>query len=1029
LKPFAADGLTSSTKAHLIQKIQEKDPLPFMIISEGNPDLFHDLSYFFKKEPLELVAKEANLDIEGLRYKVVKAFKEAIDPPPLIVSIQSIFDPLPNPASLKTISLKEGMDLEFDPFLFKLESIGLERKKVVVDKGDYAIRGGLVDFFPIDALEPIRVEFDGDKIASLRHFDPVSQRSTHPVLEFHFLPTATEGLIRLIDLFHPPFRIFLDHPTHLEDLMVQLKVELAPFLEKASEVYFLFDEQVESLCDESQQTQVGRAFYLGEKSQTIRLELFKNTYTLEQNFSPYEPIEAHLDLKKVGYQIHQPPFNRMQIRLIAQTPVEEKYFEEVFPDRPKNVAIEGGYLSGGFIYRQKELFLPHTEFSGRKKIHRKRWRVHNHVPVSEFHELQPQDLVVHYHNGVGKFLGFERMSNHQKEQDDFIVLEYANSSKLYVPMSQSHLVSRYIGSKEDHKVTLNVLGTNTWAKTKLKVEKAIVGYARELLHRQALRQIKGGFQYPQDSLEMELFEDAFVFDETIDQIKAIQDIKQDMCSNEGMDRLILGDVGYGKTEIAMRAAAKAVLDGHKQVAVLVPTTVLAMQHFDNFKTRMEGFPIRIDLVCRFRANKEIKATLNDTAEGKVDILIGTHRIISKDVLFKDLGLIIVDEEQRFGVRAKEWLKQATVGVDCLTLSATPIPRTLHLSLVNARKMSVISSPPSDRLPVKISVVEESDAVIQQGLLHEFQRGGQAYFLYNRVETIHEMQDRLQKLVPKARIGTVHGQMDADAIDEIFHSFKKGALDLLLATTIIENGIDIPNANTIFVHRADTFGISDLYQLKGRVGRSDKSAYAFFMVPKGQTMKETSTQRIKAIVDASGYGGGLKVAMRDLEIRGAGDILGVQQSGHVASVGFHLYCKLLKRTIDLMRANKPAQFTETKIEIPFDAKLPDYYVEDKSLRMEIYHRFGECIETSEVDELYKEVIDRFGAPTIQVKWLYIVAWVRTECSKYGIRLLKLKNTTLSIESDQKLLNFLAPSINTPDNFKNFVLQKLQAFIKN
>ncbi|MFZ4673279.1 MAG: transcription-repair coupling factor [Chlamydiia bacterium] len=1026
MKPFAVDGLTSSTKAHFIEAIQKKDPLPYLIISEGNPDLFHDLTYFFQKEPLELVAKEANLDVEGLRYKVVKAFKDAVDSLPLIVSIQTLFDPLPNPESLAFFSLKEGQLLPFDPFLFQLETFGLNRKKIVVDKGDYAIRGGLVDLFPIDALEPIRVEFDGDKIASLRHFDPVSQRSTKVIQEFQFLPTSTEGSITLLDLFPTPFRVFLDHPTHLEDRMVQLKVELAPFLEKAKEVYFLFDEMVESLIEDTEIAPVGRDFYQGKQTPLIDLELFKKTYRLQHDFLFYEPIEAHLDLNKVGHLLHQPPFDKMAVHLLAQTPVEEKFFEELLPDRSKNCVIQKGYLSQGFIYRQKELFLPHTEFSKRKKIHRKRWRVHNHVPVSEFHELEPGDLVVHYHNGVGKFLGFEQMSNHQKVQDDFIVLEYANSSKLYVPMSQSHLVSRYIGAKEDHRVTLNALGTNTWAKTKLKVEKAIVGYARELLHRQAMRQIKGGFQYPSDSLEMELFEDAFAFDETIDQIKAIQDIKQDMCSTEGMDRLILGDVGYGKTEIAMRAAAKAVLDGQKQVAVLVPTTVLAVQHFENFKLRMEGFPIRIELVCRFRSTKEIKNTLQEVNEGKIDILIGTHRIISKDVLFKDLGLIIVDEEQRFGVRAKEWLKQATIGVDCLTLSATPIPRTLHLSLVNARKMSVISSPPSDRLPVKVAVVEESDSVIQDGLINEFQRGGQAYFLYNRVETIHEMKDKLQKLVPKARIGVVHGQMDPDDIDEIFHGFKKGALDLLLATTIIENGIDIPNANTIFIHRADTFGISDLYQLKGRVGRSDKSAYAYFLIPKGATMKETSTQRIKAIVDASGYGGGLKVAMRDLEIRGAGDILGVQQSGHVASIGFHLYCKLLKRTIDLMRANKQTNFTETKVEIPFEAKLPPFYVDDKGLRMEIYHRFGECVETQEVHELYKEILDRFGPAPIEVKWLFVVALIRTECAKYGVQLVKLKNCTLVMETEKKSLSFLSPVFKTPKEFHEFVLQKLSLF---
>jgi transcription-repair coupling factor (superfamily II helicase) len=1025
LKRFAADNLFSSTKAHLIKKVQDQNPLPYFILSEGNLDLFHDLTYFFQEEPLELIGQENNLDIEGMRFKVIKSFQERIDPPPLLVTIKALFDPLPNPKKLNSITLRVGKDLPFDPFLFQLESIGLTRKKVVVDKGEYAIRGGLVDLFPIDALEPIRVEFDGDKIASLRHFDPISQRSTHKVDQFTFLPLHVEEKIELLDLFQQPFRIFLDHPTHLEDRMVQLKVELAPLLQKATEIYFLFDEPLQSLLDE-ERNRVGREFYMGKKKETVQLELFKQEFTLTYSFNPYAPVEAHLDLNKIGHQLHQPPLNGVKVHLLAHSAVEEKFFSDMLPDRSKMVTIEKGYLSSGFFYDLKELFLPHTEFSKRKKIHRKRWRVHNHVPVSEFHELQPKDLVVHFHNGVGKFLGFERMANHQNEQDDFIVLEYANSSKLYVPMSQAHLVSRYIGAKEDHNVTLNVLGTNTWAKTKLKVEKAIVGYARELLHRQAMRQIKGGYQYPQDSTEMALFEDAFEFDETIDQIKAIEDIKGDMCSNEGMDRLILGDVGYGKTEIAMRAAAKAVLDGNKQVAVLVPTTVLAVQHFENFKARMEGFPINVDLVCRFCSSKEIKATLEKAKEHKVDILIGTHRLISKDVVFKDLGLIIVDEEQRFGVRAKEWLKQATVGVDCLTLSATPIPRTLHLSLVNARKMSVISSPPNDRLPVKIAVVEEHDEVIRDGLLNEFQRGGQAYFLYNRVETIYEMKDRLQKIVPQAKIGVVHGQMDSDEIDEVFHGFKKGAIDLLLATTIIENGIDIPNANTIFVHRADTFGISDLYQLKGRVGRSDKSAYAYFMVPRGQTMKENSSQRIKAIVDASGYGGGLKVAMRDLEIRGAGDILGVQQSGHVASIGFHLYCKLLKRTIDLMRANKEAHFTETKVEIPFEAKIPFFYIEEKSLRMELYHRFGEAVDTKEVVDLYQEIVDRFGAAPLEVQWLFMVAWVRCECSKRQVTLVRLKNCTLQMETEKKHLSFLAPPFKTPLAFKDFVLTKLDAF---
>ena len=1023
MKGFAADSLSSSQKAHYIKQIQQLDSLPFIIVSESSSDLFHDLQFFFQIEPLELIGEEDNPDIQGLRVKTIKKFFSPNNVAPLITTIKGLIDPICAPDAIEQIHLQVGQLLDFEPFLFQLESFGLVRKKIVSDKGEYAIRGGLVDVFAMDAMEPIRIEFDEKQIVSLRHFDPTSQRTTQKVEVYNFLATISAQKTSLLKLLsNNSCRIFLDNPTHLEDRMVQLKVELSPILEQFEQVHFLFDEPLESLVEEFKE-KGSKDFYTGKKGQNVSIEFFKKSFNIEYRLSGYAPIEAHLDVKKIGHQVHQEPLSKLDVILLAHTPVEEKFFSDLLPDRPKNVQIQQGYLSSGFFYKNV-VYIPHTEFTHRKKIHRKRWRVHNHVPVSEFHELQPNDLVVHYHNGVGRFLGFEQMKNHQNSLDDFLVIEYANSSKLYVPMSQAHLVSRYIGSKEDTKVSLNVLGTNTWAKTKLKAEKAIVGYARELLQRQALRQIKGGFTYPQDSSEMGLFEDAFEFDETIDQIKAIQDIKNDMCSQEGMDRLVLGDVGYGKTEVAMRAAAKAVLDGHKQVAVLVPTTVLAVQHYENFKARMQGFPISVDLVCRFKTTKENKKTLEEVEQHKVDILIGTHRIISKDVHFKDLGLIIIDEEQRFGVRAKEWLKQASVGVDCLTLSATPIPRTLHMSLVNARKMSVISSPPSERLPVKILVVEDEDQVIKEGLLHEFQRGGQAYFIHNRVETIFEVKDRVQKLVPQARIGVVHGQMDPDEIDEIFHAFKKGILDLLVATTIIENGIDIPNANTIFVQKADTFGISDLYQLKGRVGRSDKSAYAYFMVMKGASLKDTSQQRIKAIVDASGYGGGLKVALRDLEIRGAGDLLGVQQSGHVASIGFHLYCKLLKRTVDQLRVNQQANFTETKIEVPFEAKLPVFYVEDKGIRMELYHRFGECVETAEVDDLAQEVIDRFGAPPTEVRWLFVISWIRTKACSKGIQLIRLKNHTMTIEVQDRSLSFFTPPFKTPDQFKDFVLEKIK-----
>ncbi|HEY5259296.1 MAG TPA: DEAD/DEAH box helicase, partial [Rhabdochlamydiaceae bacterium] len=469
-----------------------------------------------------------------------------------------------------------------------------------------------------------------------------------------------------------------------------------------------------------------------------------------------------------------------------------------------------------------------------------------------------------------------------------------------------------------------------WQKTKANAQKAIIGYAQDLLRMSAERIVQGGFIFPADTQDMQDFEADFPYTETEDQLRAIADIKKDMTTTKAMDRLLCGDVGYGKTEVAMRAAFKAVAEGKKQVAVLVPTTVLCMQHFETFRDRMSNYPIIVKAVSRFQSVKEVKKTLKELSEGKVDILIGTHRLLSKDVKFKDLGLIIIDEEQRFGVRSKEHLKALKAGVDCLTLTATPIPRTLYLSLVGAREISVINTPPQDRLPIKTMIIERDPVIVANALLRELSRDGQVYFIHNRVESIYQVSDELKKLMPQARVVTGHGQMDPDEIDTVFHTFKNGDADILVATTIIENGIDIPNANTILIDRADQFGLSDLYQLRGRVGRWNRPAYAYFLVPGLKQLSELSRKRLYALIEAQGYGGGMKIAMRDLELRGAGETLGQRQSGHVSSIGFHLYCKLLKRTVDALKKNLEPTFFETKMEFPYDARLPEDYIRENSL---------------------------------------------------------------------------------------------------
>lgn len=613
-------------------------------------------------------------------------------------------------------------------------------------------------------------------------------------------------------------------------------------------------------------------------------------------------------------------------------------------------------------------------------------------------------------------------------ESEFLLIEYADDAKLYVPMNQAHLISKYIGSSEILP-KMHTLGSNRWKKTREATERAILGYAADLLQLYAKREMIGGIIYPSDTPDMNAFEDEFPFTETEDQLLAIASIKEDMCSKKAMDRLVCGDVGYGKTEVAMRAAFKAAGEGGKQVAVLVPTTVLAMQHFDNFVDRMRNFPLNIAVLSRFQSAKQIREALAGIAAGTVDIVIGTHRIISGDVAFKNLGLVIIDEEQRFGVKAKEHLKKLKTGVDTLTLSATPIPRTLYMSLIGARDLSVINTPPQDRLPIKTVITEPSDAILKTALLRELTRDGQAYVIHNRVETIYGMADRIKKLLPQSRIGVAHGQMHADEIDQVFHAFKSGNIDILVATSIIENGIDIPNANTILIDRADHFGLADLYQLRGRVGRWNRRSYAYFLIPRQHALPEITRKRLQALAESSGYGGGMKLAMRDLEIRGAGDILGTEQSGHVAQIGFHLYCKLLKRTIKSLEGKAPSILSETKIDFPFDARLPENYINEVSLRMEIYQRLGEAMAWEEVDEIATELRDRFGPLPPPALWLIHITRIRVFASLRGFTLLKMEKVSLTTErkegnntiTNKSLFN----KIQSPQELEDKVIQILKS----
>ncbi len=1027
------EGLTDAPKTVFLKILQEKSKKNILVITSdvrANKVIdnapFFDLKDVFEFTPWETLPGEEippSPDIVGKRLEILHHLQTSKKPSVLICPLQAALQKVPSPAFFKPLckTWKVGDEVPFSSLPELLRELGYRRSTVVADKGEFAVRGGIIDIFPVSATEPYRIEFFGDAIDNIRSFDPIGQKSITKVKQFFLSPaheSTSEG-VTLLEYVKDCIVVF-DHLLEIEDRWVALQKlpgmqnkMMTPFPKlldemKKNQLVFWSDTKVEELSDVQIRKKTGRDFYTGRNPlQPLTFECFGKSFETSRWHNPFTPI----DLQKPGQDIH----------FICEHEAEEDLIRKTFPDAKKFIK---GYLSEGFgLIDSSITWFPLTELTHRQKVRREKWRSTYHTPPSDFHELSCGDLVVHFNHGIGKYQGMEKRPNHQGIETEYLLLEYAEKSKLYVPVSQAYLVSRYIGAKEDSP-TLHTLGTKNWQKAKASAQKAIVGYAQDLLRMSAEREIHGGFVYPADGSELIQFEEEFPYPETEDQLRAIFDIKQDMASSKAMDRLLCGDVGYGKTEVAMRAAFKAVADGRKQVAVLVPTTVLALQHFQTFKDRMENHPIVVKSISRFHSAREVKKILEDVRDGKVDILIGTHRLLSKDVVFKDLGLIIIDEEQRFGVRSKEHLKALKTGVDCLTLTATPIPRTLYLSLLGAREISLINTPPQDRLPIKTILVERDPNVVANAMLRELSRDGQVYFIHNRVESIFTVSDEIKKLLPQAKVVTGHGQMSGDELDTVFYAFKNGEADVLVATTIVENGIDIPNANTILIDRADQFGLSDLYQLRGRVGRWNRPAYAYFLVPRLKELPEIARKRLYALMESQGYGGGMKIAMRDLEIRGAGDILGVQQSGQVSTIGFHLYCKLLKRATEALKKKQEPSFFETKMEFPYDARLPEEYIPETSLRLEMYHRLGEATTPDEVDALYNELKDRFGLPPPPVLWLYHMTRLKTAAAQKRYSLLKFNSHTLETEQQTprgpiKKIFTIKPS-KSPVDLEQFVL---------
>ncbi|MGM0439876.1 MAG: transcription-repair coupling factor [Chlamydiota bacterium] len=1058
--------------ACLLQKITGKHVLIVTGRAQEESRLFDDLSFFSPQAVADFPAWETlpsekiapSPDVVGQRYKVLHQLTTNEAPTLITCSLQALLQKLihPDDFSLLCYDLTVGQDTNFSAFIEDLTLMGYRRCPVAADKGEFAVRGGILDIFPVSSADPYRIDFWGNTVESIRIYDPVGQKSVGktdkifitPAQELELL-SEQEQLATILDYLGQDTIIIFDELAKIEDRYVSIESipgtvsktfgSFQDFLELVNDYQTVLwsNTEVEKLSP-VQVADAGRQNLYSQALDAygITFEIFGKTFRAERWLHPFTSIESfyadHLPAEGYGSEdllqaISLSAPNEYNYHLLTATSAQEKHFRQQLAEHGFNIAentlFHHGYLSSGFALPDaRQIIIPYTEISHHYKVRRPKLRSTYHTPPAEMYEFNPGELVVHLNNGIGKYLGIEKRPDASGIEQEFMLIEYSGKSKLYVPLTQSHLISKYVGHHEELP-KLSTLGSKNWQRLKTRTEQSIIGYASDLLDLYAQRSIKGGFPYPEDTEEMLAFEEDFPYVETEDQLRAITDVKKDMIASEAMDRLTCGDVGYGKTEIAMRAAFKAVVEGGKQVAILVPTTVLAIQHYETLKERMYNFPVNIEVLARSRNSKQTRQILEKVSNGAADIVIGTHRLISDDVNFHNLGLVIIDEEQRFGVKAKEKLRASKVGVDCLTLSATPIPRTLYMSLIGARDMSVINTPPQDRLPIKNIVQKDNDEVFRNAILRELSRDGQVYIIHNRVETIYDLGARIRKLLPQARIAVVHGQMSPEEIDQTFHNFKSAKVDILLATTIIENGIDIPNANTIIIDRAEHFGLATLYQLRGRVGRWNRQAYAYFVTPQNRPLSEVARQRLAAIVEAGNYGGGMKIAMRDLEIRGSGDILGTEQSGHISAIGFHLYCKLLKRAITALQGKAPQFVTDTKVDFPYDARIPEEYIDETSLRMEIYQRWGEAENWETTDELLDELKDRFGPPPLPIEWLYRLTRLRIFGSLNSFTELKIEkhsfSTTFRNKQGRVTKRLLINPISNPHDLERQIIDALKA----
>lgn len=1093
MKEQLVSGLSGSARSLLVSLVNESINRPVLLVTHHlvqAQQLYDDLSAFMEDGNIhlypvnELIASEIAVASPELKSQRIEALTEWTEKKSgiLIAPVAALKRILPPADYWRQYQLRfaNGEEVNIDTYLASLVDMGYERAGMVTAPGEFSLRGGIIDIYPVTEDHPIRIELFDEEVDSIRYFDAGSQRSLEKVQEVTVGPT-TELLLNKEDMLAGAVRIEEALADTLKKAktteakekiteVIEQDIDRLKNLERFEEMYkyigFLYENPASLLdylpsdglimLDEMSRIQETATNLDNEEAEWYSSLLASNQMVRNSTFSfDWHTVWEKMEQPRLYMSVflrHIPNTNpenivsfsartmqefhgqmnlfknelsrweKADFSIVILAPSEERAekIHSIFLDYNieatitanlelpvKKPTIAVGSIGNGIELPMHKLALitENELFKKKTKRPRKRKKLSNAERIQSYQELKVGDYVVHANHGIGKYLGIETLAVN-KLHKDYMLIRYSGDDKLYVPIDQIDLVQKFVGS-EGKEPKLYKLGGTEWAKVKNKVQSSVEDIADELIKLYAEREAQKGFAFSEDTEMQREFEAAFPYQETEDQLRCIEEIKQDMERERPMDRLLCGDVGYGKTEVAIRAAFKAVAEG-KQVALLVPTTILAQQHFETFIERFQDYPINIELLSRFRTGKQQKDTMNGLSRGLVDIVIGTHRILSKDIQYRDLGLLIVDEEQRFGVKHKEKIKQMKTNVDVLTLTATPIPRTLHMSMLGVRDLSVIETPPENRFPIQTYVMEYNPVFIRESIEREMARGGQVFFLYNRVENIEKVARDIGMLVDHARIAVAHGQMNEAELENVMLGFLEGEYDVLVSTTIIETGVDIPNVNTLIVNNADRMGLSQLYQVRGRVGRSNRVAYAYFTYQKDKVLTEVAEKRLQAIKEFTELGSGFKIAMRDLSIRGAGNLLGSQQHGFIDSVGFDMYSQMLKEAIDARKAGKKVEDItpfEPELALDIDAYIPETYIKDEKQKIDMYKQFQTVTSMEDIQDLKDELIDRFGDYPKEVEHLFTVSALKMFAKRERVESIRTKNKKIELlveeERSQKI----------------------------